>query len=131
MVNTSISPSRPAIRFSMPSALLRIEGLVVFGSAIALYAQQGYSWWAFALLLLAPDLAFVAALIGPRAGGIAYNLAHTYSFPLLLALISLAAGGGLGLQLALIWAAHIGMDRTVGYGLKYLGQFKETHLSRV
>jgi hypothetical protein len=32
---------------------------------------------------------------------------------------------------ALIWFAHIGMDRTVGYGLKYPTSFKDTHLQRV
>jgi hypothetical protein len=33
--------------------------------------------------------------------------------------------------IALIWAAHIGFDRLVGYGLKYGTGFKETHLGRV
>jgi hypothetical protein len=32
---------------------------------------------------------------------------------------------------ALIWFAHISMDRTVGYGLKYPTSFKDTHLERV
>jgi hypothetical protein len=36
-----------------------------------------------------------------------------------------------GLQIALIWGAHIGMDRAVGYGLKYADAFKHTHLSEV
>ena len=30
---------------------------------------------------------------------------------------------------ALVWAAHIGVDRAVGYGLKYPTGFKHTHLS--
>jgi hypothetical protein len=34
-------------------------------------------------------------------------------------------------QLALIWSAHIGIDRLLGYGLKYPTAFKETHLGRV
>jgi hypothetical protein len=33
--------------------------------------------------------------------------------------------------IAVIWAAHIGMDRMIGYGLKYAGgDFKETHIQR-
>jgi len=32
---------------------------------------------------------------------------------------------------ALIWLAHIGMDRMVGYGLKYPDEAKSSHLSRV
>jgi Domain of unknown function (DUF4260) len=35
------------------------------------------------------------------------------------------------MAVALIWFAHIGMDRTVGYGLKYPTSFKDTHLQRV
>jgi hypothetical protein len=35
------------------------------------------------------------------------------------------------LQLALIWLTHIGVDRFIGYGLKYPTDFKDTHLQRV
>ena len=31
----------------------------------------------------------------------------------------------------LIWIVHIGVDRTLGYGLKYPTDFKDTHLQRV
>ena len=34
-------------------------------------------------------------------------------------------------KVALIWLAHIGMDRLLGYGLKYPSAFKDTHLQRV
>jgi Domain of unknown function (DUF4260) len=33
--------------------------------------------------------------------------------------------------IALIWLAHIGMDRIAGYGLKYAGDFTDTHLGRI
>jgi hypothetical protein len=65
------------------------------------------------------------------AGSVAYNLAHTSSLPLLLGLAGLLLAAPLGVQLALIWLAHIGMDRAVGYGLKYRDSFKHTHLSAV
>jgi hypothetical protein len=35
------------------------------------------------------------------------------------------------LAVALIWIAHIGFDRLLGYGLKYISDFKHTHLQRV
>ena len=38
---------------------------------------------------------------------------------------------GSRVELALIWLVHIGVDRAVGYGLKYPGGFRETHLQRV
>jgi hypothetical protein len=118
-------------RLSMPGVLLRLEGLAVLAGALALYTYQGYGWLAFGLLFLAPDLAIGVYALDQRAGRIAYNLVHTYSLPLVLAVAGLWGDFGLGLQLALIWFAHIGMDRMLGYGLKYPDSFKETHLSRV
>ena len=41
------------------------------------------------------------------------------------------AGGDLAVQVALIWVAHIGVDRALGYGLKYPTGFADTHLQRV
>ncbi len=35
------------------------------------------------------------------------------------------------LALSITWVAHIGMDRTLGYGLKYQTNFKDTHLQKV
>ena len=35
------------------------------------------------------------------------------------------------LAVALIWLGHIGVDRLIGYGLKYPTAFKDTHLQRV
>jgi hypothetical protein len=98
---------------------------------VALYGYLGYSWLAFAGFLLTPDLTFVVYAINKHAGSMAYNLAHFYGFPALLAAAALVAGSALGLQIALIWFAHISMDRIVGYGFKYPGLFKETHLQRV
>jgi hypothetical protein len=33
--------------------------------------------------------------------------------------------------IALIWANHIGIDRMLGYGLKYAEGFRFTHLGRI
>jgi hypothetical protein len=33
--------------------------------------------------------------------------------------------------IAIIWAAHIGFDRALGYGLKYPTAFSDTHLGRI
>lgn len=118
-------------RLSLPKALLHIEGLAAFAGAITLYAYQGYGWGLFALLLLTPDLSMVGYIVNTRVGAVAYNIAHTYSLPILLGALSFIAGQALGLQLALIWLAHIGMDRAVGYGLKYSASFHDTHLGRV
>ena len=116
---------------SMPRLFLHIEGLALLVGALLLYTQQDYSWLTFALLLLAPDLPMVLYAFDKRTGSIAYNLVHTLVFPVGLGLFSYFNGYPLGIQLALIWLAHIGMDHTFGYGLKYMGSMKETHFSRV
>jgi len=36
-----------------------------------------------------------------------------------------------GVAISLIWIAHIGIDRVLGYGLKYPTAFKDTHLQKV
>lgn len=70
-------------------------------------------------------------LSGPRWGASVYNLAHSYVGPALLALCPLAIGGDWALLSAAIWVAHIGLDRMLGFGLKYGSAFADSHLGRV
>jgi hypothetical protein len=56
---------------------------------------------------------------------------HTYVGPVALAAVGVIAEADLAIQLALIWLTHIGVDRVVGYGLKYPTDFKDSHLQRV
>ena len=119
----------PAAATNHTVLLQRLEGLVAFGAALAAYAWLGQSWWLFAALFLAPDLAMLGYLRSGRSGMLAYNLVHTYVAPALLALLGLAVGP-VAFGLAAIWTAHIGLDRAVGYGLK-LDSFGQTHLGPI
>ena len=80
---------------------------------------------------LAPDLAFLFYLVSARIGAVAYNALHTTLGPLALAALAAWAGWGLGEALALIWLANVGVDRALGYGLKYATGFGDTHLGRI
>jgi len=51
--------------------------------------------------------------------------------PIIIILTSIIVPNSLLLAIGLIGLAHIGMDRMVGYGLKYPTAFKDTHLNRV
>jgi Domain of unknown function (DUF4260) len=115
----------------LPRFLLHAEGLGVLAGTLALYFDAGYGWVLLVLLALAPDLSMLGYLAGPRAGALAYDLVHTYVGPVALAVIGVLAGSDLAVQVALIWLAHIGADRLLGYGLKYPTGFKHTHLQRV
>ena len=115
----------------MPLILLRLEGAAVLVTALIIYAHYGFSWWQFALLLFSPDLSAIGYLHSQSIGSLCYNIVHTTILPLALALIAYLLNLDLGLQLAIIWLAHIGMDRVVGYGFKYPDGFKNTHFNKV
>jgi Domain of unknown function (DUF4260) len=111
--------------------LLRLEGLSLFAGMTLLYALWGGSWWLYAILFLAPDLSFAGYLAGPRIGAIIYNATHSHLAPMALAAGGLALSSPLSLSIAMIWLAHIGIDRALGYGLKYNAGFTFTHLGRI
>jgi len=108
--------------------ILRIEGLAVAAVSAVLYARTGASWWFFAALWLAPDLSMLGYLVSPCRGARIYNAFHTYTVPIVLGLMAwLFNARGLA-PFALIWVNHIGVDRLLGYGLKYSNGFGWTHL---
>lgn len=111
--------------------LLRLEGLALLAAMAALYAWQGTSWWLFAALFFTPDLSFAGYLLGSRPGAIIYNAVHTTVVPGVLLGIGLVLGQPLAVALAVIWLAHIGFDRALGYGLKQPDGFSFTHLGRI
>ncbi|SDN72608.1 protein of unknown function [Polaromonas sp. JS666] len=111
--------------------LLRAEGLMVLAASVAAYAQFGAGWGWFAALFLLPDLSFAAYLAGPRWGALAYNAAHSYLGAVGLLAVGVLGASPLLLAAALVWCAHIGFDRLLGYGLKYGAGFGHTHLGRL
>jgi hypothetical protein len=119
------------MKLTGPGILLRLEGLTVLCAASLMYGEEGYHWGRFFLLFLLPDLLMVGYLAGTRVGAIVYNLGHTYAAPFLLLLLAYYGHTPMLVSLALIWTAHIGFDRLLGYGLKYSTAFQDTHLGRV
>jgi hypothetical protein len=115
----------------LPRVLLRLEGLAILVATLVLYFEAGFGWLLLLVLFLAPDLSFVAYAFGPRIGALAYNALHTLVFPLALGTVGVVGELDTAAQLALIWLAHIGLDRLLGYGLKYPTAFRDTHLQRV
>ena len=112
-----------------PRVLVRLEAAALFGAALFAYAQLGAGWGLFAALLLVPDLSLLGYLASVRVGTIAYNTAHSSVGPALLAALGIFVPAVL--PFAAIWLAHVGMDRMLGYGLKYGTAFGDTHLGRV
>jgi hypothetical protein len=114
-----------------PKLLLRVEGLVLFGAGLAAFLYLKQSVWIFAGLFLVPDLSMAAYFAGPKPGSIIYNIFHTTIGPLLLAIYGVLFGELFAQIVSCIWLAHIGLDRALGYGLKYASDFRDTHLGRI
>lgn len=123
-------PADGAVRGGV-RALLRMEATLLFVLALWAYGRWGMGWGTFALCFLLPDLAFLGYLAGPRIGALAYNATHALLGPLALLAFGVANGERAALAAGLIWIAHVGFDRMLGYGLKYAAGFRTTHLGRI
>ena len=111
-----------------PVTLQRVEGLVLLVGGVIGWVVSDYSWWWFAILLLAPDVSMVGYMIDTKVGAAIYNLGHSLVGPGLLLGWAWLDGPNLALAIGSVWLAHVGMDRLFGYGLKYEDAFKHTHL---
>ena len=111
-----------------PRPLLYLEGAGVFFLSIAAYHWYHGGWSLFVLLFLVPDVSIIGYFANARIGALVYNAVHTYIGPLFLGTYGIATDHRLPLLLALVWVAHIGLDRALGFGLKYPTEFKDTHL---
>lgn len=111
--------------------VLRVEGLVVLVAALFAYAQYGAGWGTFSWFFLTPDLSFLGYLAGARVGALSYNVAHSYIGAVVCLIASQLLAAPLLLTVSIIWCAHVGFDRALGYGLKYSTGFKFTHLGRI
>lgn len=114
-----------------PRLILRLEGAVVLILSTWLYHLYGESWVLYGLLFLAPDLGMLGYLRSPALGARTYNLLHTYVLPLGLVGGATVLDGPFVGAVGLIWMAHIGFDRMLGYGLKYDSGFHDTHLGTI
>ena len=132
MKKNTVSLKETVVTSSIQTIILeRLEGLALLIASVTIFAITAPNWLLFAVLLLAPDLAMLGYLHGPHIGAGAYNLAHLKILPLALGSLGLLTNNAFQIQLALIWFAHIGIDRAAGYGLKLETGFSDTTLGNV
>lgn len=108
--------------------LLKLEELAQFVGAIVLFSQLDYSWWVFPVCILLPDLSMLGYFINPRIGAYLYNIFHHKLVAISIGILGFYIGSEMLLLAGLILFAHASMDRIFGYGLKYIDDFKHTHL---
>lgn len=109
----------------------RAESLAVFVSASYLYFACNFSLVAYILLLFIFDISMVGYIKNARIGAYCYNIVHSFVLPVTLATLSYALDIRILLGCSLLWMAHIGLDRTLGYGLKLTSGFTNTHLGKI
>lgn len=111
-----------------PKRFLRVDGLAVLALSIALFSRAGQPWWLFPLALFTPDVTMVGYAFGGRVGALCYNLGHAYALPALVLGLGWLTHRPLALALGAVWFGHVGLDRLLGFGLKYDEGFGLTHL---
>ena len=114
-----------------PVLVQRLEGAALAAAATFAFFYLGFPWWAFLVLLVAVDLFALGYVAGPRLGAVVYNLGHSLILPAVVVVVYLVVGAPQLLALASVWLAHIGIDRALGYGLKYPQAFGLTHLGSI
>lgn len=117
--------------YSFVRILAHTEGLLVLCLCLTYYHYVGFGWTFFMLLFFTPDLSMLGYLLNPAFGSVIYNLFHTYTTAILLIFIGMLLNLPLAISLGLIFMAHIGLDRFLGFGLKYPSSFNDTHLHRL
>ena len=110
---------------------LRLEAIATLAVGLTLWDTAGGSWLVLGLLLLTPDLAMVGYAAGPRIGALAYDLAHNLALPGSAVAVGLITGTPWLVLVGALVVVHVGVDRLLGYGLKYPSGFRDTHLQRV
>jgi hypothetical protein len=94
----------------------------------SLSLHLGYAWWVYLVLLLTPDLSMVGYLLNNKTGALLYNIFHHQGIAIVVGLAGLWLASHEWMLAGLVLFGHSGMDRALGYGLKYPDHFKHTHL---
>ena len=111
--------------------ILRAEQVAIFPTGVAVWIANGGPPLLLIPAWLLVDLSMIGYLGGPLLGSITYNAAHNLVLPLALLLLGWRTDTGWLLLTAGVFLTHIGLDRTLGYGLKLPTDFRDTHLGRI
>lgn len=112
----------------MPRGWLRVEGVAALAAGAAFYLHLGGQLLWLVPLLLAVDVSMAGYLAGPHPGALLYNLAHNWATGLVVLALAWWLGSPEVALFGAILVGHTGMDRSLGFGLKYPTAFADTHL---
>ena len=109
----------------MKRAAYAILGLTAAATGIAVIVSQHTSWWQLVVFAMAPDISLffgMSAGLGrgqlhPRAVPF-YNAVHRFWVPAFLVVVAVLLHQLAWAAAGLAWIAHIGFDRSLGFGLR-------------
>lgn len=110
---------------------LRADALATLLAGIAAYGTLGGPWLLLVPLVLLPDASMIGYLRDARLGSMTYNIGHNLATAGIALGLGQWFGSGWLAVAGSVLVVHIGMDRLLGYGLKYPTAFKDTHLQHV
>ena len=111
--------------------VIKLEELAMLGLGIYLFSLLPYDWWLFVVFFLAPDLGMLGYLVNSKVGAFTYNLFHHKGIAIAVYLLGIFTASTILMFAGIILFAHSSFDRLLGYGLKYIDNFKNTHLGLI
>lgn len=115
----------------MMNQILKLEQAALLIACYIVSMQLGHPWWLFLALLLLPDISMVGYVVNNRWGAVLYNLFHHQGVAVMVIGIGWYAGQPYVLLAGIVLLGHSAMDRMLGYGLKYITSFQDTHLGKI
>ena len=111
---------------------------ILFASLLAWHwaALAGFVLVGLGAANIVPVMFGAAGRLPGTSPGIAIATVTTLGYlgllcgPALVGFAGYEGGQPVAIAVALIWTAHIGIDRALGYGLKYATAFGDTHLGQ-
>jgi hypothetical protein len=105
------------------------EAAMTVLSVYFLYLHNlGLPFWLWVPLFLSPDIGMLGYLVSTKVGAFSYNLFHHKGLAIGLALAGYFFRIEILMVIGMLMFAHSSFDRMMGYGLKYIDDFKHTHL---
>lgn len=110
--------------------IIRAEAIVPFLISVLLISRLPvhFTWWAWILIFLVPDLSMAGYLINSKAGAFTYNLFHHQLVATVIAVTGILFQFPYVALAGLVLLGHSSLDRVMGFGLKLSKGFKFTHL---
>lgn len=115
----------------MVGLIIRTEGLTAFLASLYFYNYFAGSWLLFIALFFAPDISLFGYLRDNKTGSVIYNSVHNYILAFVVIMSGIVMVNSNLTSIGLILSAHVGMDRFLGFGLKYPAGIKNTHIQKI